>query len=171
SPLHSFPTRRSSDLGVAEAAIATWLAQVGQHVAVGAPLAEIETEKAVLEYVAEVEGTLLQVLVEEGATVTVGDPIAVVGAPDETVEPEASAPTASPAQHSPDQPEQPEPPTQRPSNTSAIKEQTERKPGEASPDDVGTRLFATPLVRRLAAERGVDLRSVVGTGPNGRIVR
>src|SRR5690606_30512162 len=89
----------------------------------------------------------------------------------ETVEPEASAPTASPAQQSPDQPEQPEPPTQRPSNTSAIKEQTERKPGEASPDDDGTRLFATPLVRRLAAERGVDLRSVVGTGPNGRIVR
>ena len=66
---------------VTEAAVANWLVQKGQTVAVGAPLAEVETEKAVVEYAAEVEGTVLDLLVEEGQSVAVGEPIAVIGAP------------------------------------------------------------------------------------------
>ena len=66
--------------GVTEAAIATWLVAVGQKVAVGTPLAEIETDKAVVEYASEIEGTVLELLAVEGAGVAVGDPIVMVGA-------------------------------------------------------------------------------------------
>src|SRR5690606_31514637 len=64
--------------GVTEAAIQTWLVQPGEAVAVGQPIAEIETEKAVVEYAAEADGTLGKVLVDEGANVAVGTPIAVI---------------------------------------------------------------------------------------------
>ena len=65
--------------GAAEGALQSWLVQVGQSVVVGEPLAEVETEKATVEYAAEIGGTLLKVLVEEGVSVNVGEPIAVVG--------------------------------------------------------------------------------------------
>ena len=145
--------------GVAEAAIASWLTQVGAEVAIGAPLAEIETEKAVLEYVAEAEGTVLQLLADEGTTVTVGEPIAIIGAPGEApVTEEAPDTTAKP--HAVVN----EPAAQQPvAAASASLSEPERRDED--------RLFATPLVRRLARERNIDLRDLVGSGPNGRIVR
>jgi pyruvate dehydrogenase E2 component (dihydrolipoamide acetyltransferase) len=78
--------------GSAEAAIQTWLVTPGQALSVGVPLAEVETEKAVVEYASEHEGTVLQLLVAEGVSVKVGDPIAVVGAKGESVD----VPSASP---------------------------------------------------------------------------
>lgn len=129
-----------------EAIIQTWLVTVGQEIAIGDPIAEIETEKAVVEYAAEVEGILAQLIAEPGATIAVGEPIAVVTAPGESAdtvelpapepEPQAAAPVVA-----------------------------------APPQSNGSRLFATPLVRKIAKEKGIDLATVKGTGPGGRIVR
>jgi pyruvate dehydrogenase E2 component (dihydrolipoamide acetyltransferase) len=136
-----------------EAVIQSWLVAVGQEIAVGDPLAEIETDKAVVEYASEVAGTLARLIAEPGATIAVGDPIAVVFAPGETeADPDVVAlgavVTAAP-----------EPPADTP------------EAALPQPATNGARLFATPLVRKLAAERGIELATVSGTGPGGRIVR
>lgn len=138
--------------GTAEGAIQTWLVAVGQDITVGVPLAEVETEKATVEYAAETEGTVLELLVAEGVSVKVGEPIAVVGAQGE----------ASPA------PERVEP-AQRvePVETAPV----ERIEPVETPPASTDRRFVSPLVRRLAKERGVDLSAVTGTGPGGRVVR
>jgi pyruvate dehydrogenase E2 component (dihydrolipoamide acetyltransferase) len=135
-----------------QAIIQTWLVSVGQEIAIGDPIAEIETEKAVVEYASEVEGVLAQLIAEPGATIAVGEPIAVVTAPGETadlVEVIASAP---------------EP---KVTVASAVEEAPEVTPVQSN----GRRLFATPLVRKIAREKGIDLTSITGTGPGGRIVR
>ncbi|WP_438854338.1 dihydrolipoamide acetyltransferase family protein [Agromyces sp. M3QZ16-3] len=121
--------------GVTEAAIQAWLVEPGQEVSVGTPLAEVETEKAVVEYAAEAAGTVLRLLVEAGAAVAIGDPIAVIGAPGES----AGAPSP--------------------------------QPDSAGSDAGAPRRFASPIVRRLAREQGIDLALLHGTGPGGRIVR
>jgi pyruvate dehydrogenase E2 component (dihydrolipoyllysine-residue acetyltransferase) len=133
-----------------EAVIQAWLVEVGQEIAIGDPLAEIETEKAIVEYAAEVDGILTRLIAEPGTTIAVGDPIALVLAPGETaadIEPGLLG--GAPAT--------PEP------QPVAVAE-----PVAATN---GRRLFATPLVRKLASERGIDLLAVTGTGPGGRIVR
>lgn len=135
-----------------EAVIQAWLVSVGQEIAVGDPLAEIETEKAVVEYAAEVDGILARLLAEPGSSIAVGDPIALVLAPGETdadVEPALLGDTPSAA---------------RPAPTPAP------APAPAAGAN-GRRLFATPLVRKLAQEKGINLHTVSGTGPGGRIVR
>lgn len=134
-----------------EAIIQTWLVSVGQEIAIGDPIAEIETEKAVVEYAAEVEGIIAQLVAEQGATIAVGEPIAVVTAPGETADavdisardPESAAPVIE--------------------KIADI--------AEPAPQANGHRLFATPLVRKIAREKGIDLTTVTGTGPAGRIVR
>ncbi|MBB5166211.1 dihydrolipoamide acetyltransferase family protein [Mycobacterium sp. AZCC_0083] len=137
-----------------EAVIQTWLVSVGQEIAIGDPLAEIETEKAVVEYVSEVDGIVARLIAEPGSTIAVGEPIAVVLAPGET---DADIDTAA-------------------HNGVAVSPTPEPElatVGVAEPASVanGRRLFATPLVRKLARERGIELESVNGTGPGGRIVR
>ncbi len=137
-----------------EAIIQTWLVTEGQEISVGDPLAEIETEKAVVEYVAEVAGVVGRLLAEAGSTIAVGGPIAVVLAPGETVaDIEADAHNGA--------------------AVSATPEPELAAVGVAEPAAAanGRRLFATPLVRKLARERGIELESVTGTGPGGRIVR
>jgi pyruvate dehydrogenase E2 component (dihydrolipoamide acetyltransferase) len=137
-----------------EAIIQTWLVTEGQEISVGDPLAEIETEKAVVEYVAEVAGVVGRLLAEAGATIAVGGPIAVVLAPGET---DADIETAA----------------HNGVAVSATPEPELAAVGVAEPAAAanGRRLFATPLVRKLARERGIELESVTGTGPGGRIVR
>ena len=165
--------------GVTEAAIQTWIAKPGQTVAVGDVLAEIETEKAVVEYAAEVAGTVGRLLVPEGDTIDVGAPIAVIldaGEGDDAIAPALAAagasepaavpgPTAAPAAPEPETaPATPAPaaPQDPPAEASVA----------SSPSGVTAgRLVASPIVRRLARERGLDLAGVVGTGPGGRIVR
>lgn len=138
-----------------EAVIQTWLVSAGQHIAPGDPLAEIATDKAVVEYASEVEGVLARLIAEPGATIAVGQPIAVVLAPGETatdIEPAAiaRAPQASTAASTASPPQAQAQAAERPS---------------------GKRLFATPLVRKLAKEQGIDLTTVTGSGPGGRVVR
>jgi pyruvate dehydrogenase E2 component (dihydrolipoamide acetyltransferase) len=135
-----------------EAVIRDWLVSVGQEISAGDPLAEIETDKAVVEYAAEVGGTLGRLIAEPGSKLAVGEPIAVVLAPGETdadIDPALLAGAAAPATPAP------EPVAD----------------DELATGTNGRRLFATPLVRKLARERGIELESVTGTGPGGRIVR
>jgi pyruvate dehydrogenase E2 component (dihydrolipoamide acetyltransferase) len=135
--------------GSAEAAIQTWLVTPGQKLTVGVPLAEVETEKAIVEYASELEGTVLKLLVAEGVNVAVGDPIAIVGAEGESVDDDAPA-------------DAPAPPVVEAPVAVVI---------AAAAAVSSERAFISPLVRRLAKERSLDLSAVTGSGPNGRIVR
>lgn len=135
-----------------EAIIQTWLVTVGQEIAIGDPIAEIETEKAVVEYAAEVEGIIAQLVVEQGATIAVGEPIAVVAAPGETADPVDVV-------------------ARDPESAAPVIETITETVAAAAPQTNGRRLFATPLVRKIAREKGIDLTTVTGTGPSGRIVR
>jgi pyruvate dehydrogenase E2 component (dihydrolipoamide acetyltransferase) len=155
-----------------EAVIQVWLVSVGQTISVGDPLAEVETEKAVVELAAEVEGILARLIAEPGTAIGVGEPIAVVLAPGETdadIDPNllADATTRDPESASPVLEAAPAPGLE-------LEAETQPDPGVPSTASHSTndrRLFATPLVRKLARERGIDLETVLGTGPGGRIVR
>jgi pyruvate dehydrogenase E2 component (dihydrolipoamide acetyltransferase) len=146
-----------------EAIIQTWLVSVGQEINVGDPIAEIETEKAVVEYAAEVAGVLAQLIAEPGVTIAVGEPIAVVGAPGETVDANTGTDTDT------DAPRDPE--SAAPILEAPAPQPVQAATAQGAPATNGRRLFATPLVRKIAKEKGIDLHSVAGTGPGGRIVR
>jgi pyruvate dehydrogenase E2 component (dihydrolipoamide acetyltransferase) len=163
--------------GVTEAAIQTWVAKPGQQVAVGDVIAEIETEKAVVEYAAEVAGTVGRLLVPEGDTIDVGAPIAVIldaGEGDDAIAAALAAagaaePTATPE---PAAAAAPEPVTAAAPGPAAPQQPPAEAMVASPPPGVPTvRLVASPIVRRLARERGLDLSGVEGTGPGGRIVR
>jgi pyruvate dehydrogenase E2 component (dihydrolipoamide acetyltransferase) len=153
--------------GASEAAIANWLVAPGDEVAVGQPLAEIETEKALVEYAAEEAGVVGRLVLAVGDTGEIGDPIAVLVANGETdADIDAALGTETPA-----------PP---PSGTwsmghrppKSVVDGTSTTNGHQSSAGVdGSRIFASPLVRKIAGERGIDLAAIDGTGPNGRIVR
>ena len=144
--------------GAAEAAIASWLVAPGDEVAVGQPLAEIETEKALVEYAAEEAGVVGRLVLAVGDTGEIGDPIAVLVANGETdadIDAALGTETPAPAQA----------PAPVPAATAA--QANGHEAGAAS----SGRIFASPLVRKVAGERGIDLAAIAGTGPNGRIVR
>lgn len=161
-----------------EAAIQSWSVAVGDEVVVGQPLAEIETDKAVVEYAAEVSGTVLQLLVAEGDLVDVGAPIAVVGEPGETVTDAAPAPAATP-EAAPADPESAAPVADAEpafdESAEGVSQHDLAAPEAGGDRDRGGadggRRFMSPLVRRLAREHGLDLAGVSGSGPEGRIVR
>lgn len=174
--------------GAAEAAIQSWLVEVGSPVQAGQAIVEIETEKAVVEYEAERAGILAGILLPAGDAAAVGVPIAVLAEEGESVDAalaaaggapapatatpsdaevaaapeEAAEAPAAPAASGPAPAPAPAPsPTRAPAPA----------PAPAEPAAEERRLFASPLVRRLAAERGIDLAEVPGSGPRGRIVR
>ncbi|MBG6056521.1 pyruvate dehydrogenase E2 component (dihydrolipoamide acetyltransferase) [Salinibacterium sp. CAN_S4] len=153
-----------------EAAIQTWLVTLGQSIEVGVPLAEVETEKAIVEYASETSGTVLKLLVEEGVQVKVGDPIAVLGAEGENIDDLESPAPESAVASAPEPETAPEPapsPVASAPTTLPSADPVQDAATAAAPD----RRFVSPLVRRLARERGVDLASLTGTGPGGRVVR
>lgn len=166
--------------GISEAAIQAWLVEPGQDVAVGTPLAEVETEKAVVEYAAESAGTVLRLLVEAGASVSIGDPIAIIGASGESLD-DADIPPAGATAAATSEVKAPTPATGSRADPGSGAPVAERMSGAPAAERVqepteGTdqrdgRRFASPIVRRLARERGIDLSGITGTGPNGRIVR
>lgn len=152
--------------GASEAAVANWLVEVGAPVATGQPLVEIETEKAVVEFESDESGVLAGILLPVGDAAAVGSPIAVIATGGQTAEDamaEAGAESVARSAASGGASEDPQPPER----VEAPK--TPRHDPAASKGS--DRLFASPLVRRLARERGVDLADLTGTGPNGRIVR
>ncbi|GLI26548.1 acetyltransferase component of pyruvate dehydrogenase complex [Agromyces rhizosphaerae] len=150
--------------GVTEAAIQTWLVEPGQEVAVGTPIAEVETDKAVVEYAAEVAGTVLEVLVDAGDPVAIGDPIAVIGAPGESAAPDEPGPDeAAPAETADASAPAPAPAPARAAPSA---------PAASNGHDADApRRFLSPIVRRLVREWDLDLTGVDGSGPGGRVVR
>ncbi len=164
--------------GAAEAVISQWMIQEGQEVAVGDTLAEIETEKANVDYQAEEQGRLARVLIKPGETVEVGAPIAVfaaAGDTDDDIEAAlaaaggADAPAAAATEPAPTAEATPAPAaeTHAPSSPTPPPAPAEQSPVVQN----GGRIYASPLVRKRARESGIDLSQVTGTGPGGRIVK
>jgi pyruvate dehydrogenase E2 component (dihydrolipoamide acetyltransferase) len=157
-----------------EGTILTWLKQVGDEVAVGDQLVEIETDKANMAYEADVAGTLQEILAQEGETLPIGTPIARIGenggagssARDEGARPAGPAAAGDPP--SPATTQGMVPPTTSPTG-GAVESVAEAPPAPAAAD--GERVKASPLARRLAKERGLELSQLEGSGPGGRIVK
>jgi len=167
-----------------EGTVLRWLKGVGDSVEVGEELVEIETDKANMVYEADVAGTLVEVLAQEGDTLPVGDPIARVGEASEVVGGNGGAPgTPSPAGRVRDEAaakssdadqraiERPEPavaaaPATPPGPTAP----TATPPSPAGVGGDG-RVKASPIAKRIARDRGLDLHGLSGSGPGGRIVK
>lgn len=152
-----------------EAVIASWLVDEGAAFVTGEPLAEIETEKALVELTAEGDGVLGRRLARAGDTTRVGAPIAVVIERGETaVEIDAVL-----AGESPDlvdrQPVAGEQPGVADHGSTEAERASHRVPHASEPH--AGRIFSSPLARRLAREHGIDPGSLVGSGPNGRVIR
>jgi pyruvate dehydrogenase E2 component (dihydrolipoamide acetyltransferase) len=147
--------------GATEAAIANWLVAPGDTVAVGTPIAEIETEKALVEYAAEEPGVIGRLVLAVGDTGEIGDPIAVLVSDGESDTDIDTALGITPPAASP-QPPAPAPSAPSPAASNGH---------HAAPAGTEPRVFASPLVRKLAGQQGIDLAALTGTGPNGRVVR
>ena len=163
-----------------EGTLLKWLKAVGDEVAEGDAIAEIETDKVTLELEAQEDGFLTNTLVEEGAVVPIGTTVATIGAesevgqaaapsqaatPKETTEAPAEEATQVPAATADQQAaaEAPKVAAAAAPVASTNGQVADRKPGE--------RLRASPLVKRLAEEHGIDLSQVAGSGPGGRIIK
>ncbi|HSX57256.1 MAG TPA: biotin/lipoyl-containing protein, partial [Sphingomonas sp.] len=145
-----------------EGTLAKWLVKEGDTVKAGDLMAEIETDKATMEFEAVDEGVIAKIVVAEGTDgVKVGTVIAVLAGEGEDASsvaaPKAEAPKAAEAPK--EEPKAAAPAAVAPAPAAA--------PAAAS----GDRVKASPLARRIAAEKGVDLGGVSGSGPNGRIVK
>jgi pyruvate dehydrogenase E2 component (dihydrolipoyllysine-residue acetyltransferase) len=155
--------------GMESGVIVRWLKSEGDAVKKGEPLYELDTDKVTQEVEAEVDGTLLKIVVPEGE-VEVGATVAVIGEDG-----------AAPAEAPPAKEEAETPAEATPASAKEIQEEAgtvpaddsapaEPAPPAAAPSREGARVKASPLARRIARERGVDLQSLRGTGPEGRIL-
>lgn len=143
-----------------EGTLAKWLVKEGDTVSSGDVMAEIETDKATMEFEAVDEGVVGKILVAEGSEgVKVNEVIAVLLEDGESADDigETTAPAAAPA-------------TAAEVSAPAAAEKA-AAPAPAAPAKDGTRVFATPLARRIAADKGLDLAGIKGSGPHGRIVK
>jgi len=159
-----------------EGTLAKWLVKEGDKVASGDILAEIETDKATMEFEAVDEGTVAKILVPEGSEgVKVGAPIAILaGEGEDASTAAASAPKAdTPAAPPKPAPEPKADATPKTAPPPAAPVETPPSPPQpaAAPRAEGERIKASPLARKLAQAQGIDLSNIRGTGPGGRIVR
>ncbi len=136
-----------------EGAVGRWLKQPGEAVQSGEILAEIETDKATMELEAFESGTLQQILIPAGQTVAIGTVIAMIGANGSTPMPSTPPPAAAAAAPPPSKAQVPLPAAAPPQH------------------EEPSRLLVSPVARRIADERGIDLRQVQGSGPGGRIIK
>src|SRR5438046_839688 len=171
-----------------EGTLVTWKKKKGENVSAGERLAEIETDKETMEWESPEDGTLTEIYVEKGGTVNVGDRIAFIGGEGE------EAPKAKEKEEKEKKPEAKEPEKEKPKEEEAKKEEKpeapkaeEKEKKKAAPPEAEkkkpeaeerppkvekleeARVKASPVARRIAAELGVDLSSVKGTGPEGRV--
>jgi pyruvate dehydrogenase E2 component (dihydrolipoamide acetyltransferase) len=138
-----------------EGTLAKWLVKAGDAVKSGQIIAEIETDKATMEFEAVDEGVIGKILIAEGTEgVKVNTPIAVMLEDGET-EVAVSAPVAAAAS----------------APVAVATSAAAAAPAPAAPVAKGSRVFASPLARRIAAQKGIDLSGVAGSGPHGRIVK
>jgi len=174
-----------------EGTLVAWKKDKGDKVSAGEVLAEIETDKATMEWESPEDGTLTEIYVQEGGKVNVGDKIAFIGGegeegPKEEETPKGKEEKPKPAEQKEKQPqaetEKPAPPEAKQKETAPPQQKdvaaavstarTEAKQQEARPKAEKreeARVKASPVARRVAAELGVDLASVKGTGPDGRV--
>ena len=164
-----------------EGTLAKWLVKPGDKVEAGDIMAEIETDKATMEFEAVDEGTIASIAVEAGTEgVKVGTVIAILAEEGEDVdEAAAAAPSGDeePAEEKParDESEDKSEPAKAAPRESAkparASVETDTKAPAAPKDDSGERIIASPLARRIAEQNGVDLSTITGSGPRGRIVK
>jgi pyruvate dehydrogenase E2 component (dihydrolipoamide acetyltransferase) len=171
-----------------EGVLAKWTKKEGDKILPGDIIAEVETDKANMEFPLEDEGVLLKLLVKEGETVKLGDPVAVLGEAGEDpasamkdIAAKKAAPAAPPvaataraenADRDPGATKAPDParPAKTPPPTPVAAKATPAPAASANGNGHG-RVLASPFARKLALEKGVDLRGVTGSGPRGRIVQ
>ncbi len=163
-----------------EGTVLRWLKGEGDAVANGEPIAEIETDKAVVEFESYADGVLHRIIVPAGTTVPVGQPIAVVGEQDESIEAStgpsddavADEVDSAPVEEEPDDAPSAAIPMP-PASTTVLEEESsaELAPAVEEPPAPAAPLRASPIARRIADERGIDISKVTGTGPGGRIVK
>lgn len=177
--------------GMEEATLTSWHVAVGQEVRAGQPLADVETEKATVEYLADASGIVAAHLVELEQSVTVGSPLVLLATDGESVDDarasvdwngaavsgsDATAPRTNATRAAGDADLATERHAQNPPQVDGRADAPRRNvltapEPEHQPSSAGGRVRATPLVRRLAAQHGIHLADVPGTGPRGRIVR
>ena len=147
-----------------EGRLVKWAKKEGDAVKAGDTLAEVETDKAVMELVARADGSLIKIVVAEGQTVPVGNVVGYIWAVGEKIDGSRESGVVSPA------------PTAAPAPAPAV-----AKPAPAAPASVvatserlptpDSRIKASPLAKKIAQDSGVDLGSLVGSGPGGRVVK
>ncbi|MDB4715801.1 pyruvate dehydrogenase complex dihydrolipoamide acetyltransferase [Flavobacteriaceae bacterium] len=151
-----------------EGTVASWLKKVGDEVAEGDILAEIETDKATMEFESFYNGTLLHVGIQEGESAPVDSVLAIIGAKDADVKAAIASLESAPA-----------PVTEAPKETTSVAPPKTEAPKPvastpvAAPAVVNTngRVIASPLAKKLAEEKGINLSTVAGTGDGGRIIK
>ena len=161
-----------------EGQISRWLKKEGDKVSMGEPLAEIDTDKATMEMQALANGVLRKILINDGQSAPLGQLIAIIAEPNEDIASLLSeAPAAAPAkEEQPKQEKAAEPPALQPRAKAAAasagpvpRSVDNGQPRSASADS--GRMIVSPLAARMAAEAGIDLRSLQGSGPGGRIIK
>jgi pyruvate dehydrogenase E2 component (dihydrolipoyllysine-residue acetyltransferase) len=173
--------------GMESGTIVRWLKTEGDAVTKGEPLYELDTDKVTQEVEAESDGVLLKIVIADGE-VDVGTTVGIIGAQDEDVSAlladaqggNGGAPTAPAAAAAPEAQEEQEEqaetdpsaetaePSRVPSDT--VSQAVEPRPAPAEARAPGDRVKASPLARRIARERGIDLAQITGTGPEGRVI-
>ncbi len=168
-----------------EGQLSRWLKKEGDKVSMGEPLAEIDTDKATMEMQALGSGVLRKILIQEGQSAPLGQLIAIIGEPDEDISALANQAAApQPAKSSPSAQEttesdmsEPKPATAS-ATTDKVLDQgggaatgNGRQQSTPSGSASSGRLIVSPLAARMAAESGIDLRSINGSGPGGRIIK
>ncbi|HEV7684473.1 MAG TPA: pyruvate dehydrogenase complex dihydrolipoamide acetyltransferase [Pyrinomonadaceae bacterium] len=165
-----------------EGQLSRWLKKEGDKVSMGEPLAEIDTDKATMEMQALGSGVLRKILIQEGESAPLGQLIAIIGEPDEDISALSASTTPSPAPKASPAPEPAaEAKSDVPTDAAAVGTTTGAASGNASgngsrdaaPIETAStgRLIVSPLAARMAAESGIDLRTVNGSGPGGRIIK
>ncbi|MFP4321205.1 MAG: dihydrolipoamide acetyltransferase family protein [Anaerolineales bacterium] len=155
-----------------EGTFAAWTKNVGDKIASGDVIAEVETDKATVEVETYLDGTLLHVLAEPGDILEVGAPIAIVGAEGEDYQGlldqiAAGGGVSAPAEE-PVQEEEAQPAAESAAGGAPAPRSEPQRP---APADNGGRVKASPVARRIASEKGINLHYVTGSGPGGRIVK
>lgn len=160
-----------------EGQLSRWLKKEGDKVSMGEPLAEIDTDKATMEMQALGSGVLRKIFIQEGESAPLGQLIAVIGEPEEDIsslQSEApAAQTTKPAEAAAKEAVEPVAVTETETAAKPDVQVSGNGGGAPQPAEAGTggRLIVSPLAARMAAEAGLDLRSISGSGPGGRIIK
>jgi len=154
-----------------EGTLVSWKKKKGDKVSAGEVIAEIETDKATMEWESPEDGTLAEIYVEEGGKVNVGDKIGFIGGEGEEAPKKEEAPKEEGKPKGPKAEAKKEKKPQAETEKPVPAEKKEKEAAPVAKVDTGeeARIKASPVARRVAAELGVDLASVKGTGPDGRV--